>query len=172
MKFAIYAFSSNIKISTLSIVDFIVFTNIHWTTHSKTRETNMEKIKVAFATDNGENFIDRHFGDAKFYDIYEINKTKFDFLKRLHNTVEEKEEVHADPQKAKGITELLKNEGVKIVVSKIFGPNIKRIKKKFLCIIMDNDTIDESLLFLCKKTNTLLEELEKGEERNHLVFRK
>ena len=33
----------------------------------------MEKIRVAFATDNGKTFMGRHFGDADFYDIYEID---------------------------------------------------------------------------------------------------
>jgi len=132
----------------------------------------MGKIKIAFATDNGKTFMDCHFGDADFYDIYEINENNADFLKRINNTIEDKKEVHADPKKAQGITKLLKNEDVQAVVSKIFGPNIKRIKKKFVCIIMDEDTIDNSLNYLCKNIHLILQEWKKGEQRRHLVIRK
>ena len=131
----------------------------------------MQKIKVAFATDNGKTFMDRHFGDAEFYDIYEIDENNADYLKRINNTTEE-EDVHADPKKAKGITGLLKEEDVKVVVSKIFGPNIKRIKKKFVCVLMDDDTFDDSLGRLCKNIRLVIDEWEKGEERKHLVFKK
>ena len=130
----------------------------------------MEKIKVAFATDDGKTFMSRHFGDAKFYDIYEIDENNADYLKRINNTTEE-EDVHADPKKAKGITGLLKNEAVRVVVSKVFGPNIKRIKKKFVCVVMDDDTLDESIGRLCKNIRIVVDEWEKGAERKHLVFR-
>ncbi len=103
------------------------------------------KFKVAFATDNGKTFMSRHFGDADFYDIYEIDGNKANFIKRIDNTVDEEEEVHADPKKAKGISKLLLNENVNVVVSKIFGPNIKRIKKKFVCIVVRDEKIDEQL---------------------------
>ena len=53
---------------------------------------NREKMLVAIATDNGENFIDRHFGDAKFYNIYEINPTKSTFVKKIKNSTNEEEE--------------------------------------------------------------------------------
>jgi len=87
------------------------------------------KLKVAFATDDGKTFMGRHFGDARFYDIYELDEDQASFIKRIENTVDEEEDVHADPKKAKGISTLLLDEKVAVVVSKIFGPNIKRIKK-------------------------------------------
>ena len=77
----------------------------------------MKKFKIAFATDNGETFVSRHFGDAKFYDIYEMVEGSIEFVKRISNTVDEEEEVHADPKKAKGISGLLLKEGVTVVVS-------------------------------------------------------
>ena len=99
-------------------------------------ENKMKKLKVAFATDNGKTFMGRHFGDAEYYDIYEINDKNTEFIKKISNSTEEEEDVHADPQKAKGISNLLLEEDVSVVVSKVFGPNIKRIKKKFVCILM------------------------------------
>ncbi len=88
----------------------------------------MEKIKVAFATDDGKSFMGRHFGDAEHYYIYEIDNNNANFIKKIDNTTEE-EKMHADPKKAKGITSLLNEENVNVVVSKVFGPNINRIKK-------------------------------------------
>ena len=130
----------------------------------------MEKIRVAFATDNGKTFMGRHFGDADFYDIYEIDGNKANFIKRIDNTVDEEEEVHADPKKAKGISKLLLNENVNVVVSKIFGPNIKRIKKKFVCIVVKDEEIEEGINKICVNIEKIYNEWEKGEERKHLLF--
>ena len=88
---------------------------------------------TAFATNNGTTFMDNHFGDANYYDIYKISASNSEFIKRIDNTVDIEEESHADPKKAKGISGLLKSEGIQVVVSKVFGPNIKRIKKNFVC---------------------------------------
>lgn len=130
-----------------------------------------EKMLVAIATDNGENFIDRHFGDAKFYNIYEIDPSKSIFVKRIENSTEEEdEEVHADPKKAKGISNLLLSENVKIVVSKVFGPNIKRIKKKFVCILANDKTLEISLSKICESFEIITTEWEKGAERMPLTL--
>ena len=118
----------------------------------------MEKIRVAFATDNGKTFMGRHFGDADFYDIYEIDGNKANFIKRIDNTVDEEEEVHADPQKAKGISKLLLDENVNVVVSKIFGPNIKRIKKKFVCIVVKDEEIEEGINKICTNIEKIYNE--------------
>ncbi len=127
----------------------------------------MEKIKVAFATDDGSNFINRHFGDARFYDIYEIEGNQANYLKRVDNTTEE-EEIHADPKKAKGIANLLLEENVSVVISKIFGPNIKRIRKKFVCVVMKDNDISEGIQKICDNTEKIYEEWEKGSDRQHL----
>jgi predicted Fe-Mo cluster-binding NifX family protein len=127
------------------------------------------KFNIAFATDDGKTFMDRHFGDSKYYDIYEISETDSKFVKRIVNTTEEDdEEIHADPKKAKGVSQLFKNENIKVLVSKVFGPNIKRIRTKFVCVLMNEQTIQESILKIQKQLSILEKEWEKGEERNHL----
>lgn len=128
----------------------------------------MEKIRVAFATDNGKTFMGRHFGDADFYDIYEIDGNKANFIKRIDNTVDEEEEVHADPKKAGIIADLLKQEKVQVAVSKIFGPNIMRIKKKFVCILMKENSIETCVEVIKSNLLTIAEEWEKGDNRNFL----
>ena len=130
-------------------------------------------MRVAFATDNGETFIDRHFGDAEFYDIYEIEIGKAEYIKRIVNsTEEEKEHVHADPNKAKGIAELFKNDDIKVLVSKVFGANIQKMKKKFVCVLMNNNSISESILKLQESFSIIESEWNKGDSRNHLNLKK
>ena len=131
-----------------------------------------KKIKVAFATNDGNTYNDTHFGDSDYYDLYELSETEAVFLERISNTVDEEEEVHADPKKAKGIMNLLVKNGVHTVISKVFGPNIKRIKKKFVCILMNNVCLDDSISFLCKNLESVHNEWAKGEDRKHLDFRK
>lgn len=126
-------------------------------------------INVAFATDDGKTFMDRHFGDAEYYDVYEIDEYKSEFVKRIINTTEEDDEnIHADPEKAKGVTGLFKKDEVKVLVSKVFGPNIKRIKKKFVCVLMNNNHISDSIKTIQQEMNLINTEWGKGEERNHI----
>ncbi|MCK5672396.1 MAG: hypothetical protein KAH95_03425, partial [Spirochaetales bacterium] len=73
-----------------------------------------------------------------------------------------------DPVKAQGIVGILKKEGVSMSVSRVFGPNLKRVKKKFLCIIVKEGSIEESIKKLQDTFPALLEEWSKGEERNFL----
>jgi predicted Fe-Mo cluster-binding NifX family protein len=130
------------------------------------------KFNITFATDDGKSFMDRHFGDSKYYDIYEISETDSKFVKRIKNTTEEdNEEIHADPKKAKGVSQLFKKEDVKVLVSKVFGPNIKRIKTKFVCVLM-NSAISESIESIQQNIDLINDEWEKGEGRNYLNLKK
>jgi predicted Fe-Mo cluster-binding NifX family protein len=128
------------------------------------------ELTAAFSTNDGKTFIDKHSGDARFFDIYKISETETTFLKRLENTAPE-EKRHADPEKAKGIGRMLKKERVQILVSKVFGPNIKRIKKQFVCIMMNDTNISDSLKVLQQKLPEIQTEWETGEERNILNFK-
>ena len=127
------------------------------------------KVNIAFATDDGKTFMDRHFGDAEYYYVYEISETESKFLKKIKNTTEEDDESkHADPEKAKGVAGLFKNENIKVVVSKVFGANIKRIKKKFVCVLMNDNSISDSIKTIQQKFDVINNEWNNGEERNHL----
>jgi len=58
----------------------------------------MDKLICAFANDNGKNFTDKHFGDAEFYDIYEISASDSKFIKKIKNSSIEGS-VHMDEKK-------------------------------------------------------------------------
>lgn len=131
----------------------------------------MENFITAFATDDGENYITRHFGDANYYDIYDMTSDKCVFIKRIENGDFE-EEFDGDPKKAGNIASILLKENVKVVVSKAFGPNINRIKKKFVCILSNEFEIKKTFVKVQKLFPKIIEEWEKGENRTYLNLRK
>ena len=126
-------------------------------------------IRAAFATDDGVRFIDRHFGDSRYFRIYEIDETGCRFIRQVKNSgdVEEKD-VHADPVKARSVARVLMGEGVNTAVSRIFGPNIKRIRKKFVCVLMDDISIETAVELLRAHAAGIEVEWLKGESRKHL----
>ncbi|MFO7843839.1 MAG: NifB/NifX family molybdenum-iron cluster-binding protein [Bacteroidales bacterium] len=129
------------------------------------------KLCVAFATDDGEVFMKRHFGDAMFYAVYEISENESLFIKRLENTTSEEEDIqHADVQKAKGISSLLKGEDIQVVVSQVFGPNINRIRKKFVPLIVKEPGIKQAINTIQQNISVILKEWERGTERKHVML--
>ena len=132
------------------------------------------KVIAAFGTDDGRCFIDRHFGDSRYFYIYEIDENGASFLKRIDNSTDKDEgdKIHGDPVKAGGIMGLLLNESVNVAVSKNFGPNITRIQKKFVCVRITGFDIAESIKEMQKSIGDIFEEWEKGEDRKHLNLRR
>lgn len=128
-------------------------------------------FKLAIATDDGKNLIKRHFGDADYYHIYEVNETQIKHRQTIDNSVAETEEMHADSKKARGIAQLLKKEGVTVAASKIFGPNIKRIIKRFACVILYCETIEEGLQLIQENITEIFQELDKGETRSSIKLK-
>ncbi len=107
-------------------------------------------MTIACATNDGKCFVNTHFGDAERYNIYELSEKGCVFIKTLENNTEPEEE-HAAPKKAKGIVKLLKAHDVQIGVSKQFGPNIKRVSKHFLPVLISEDTISSVLTVLAAR---------------------
>ncbi len=130
----------------------------------------MEKFIIACATDEGERLIDRHFGDAGRYDLYELKRDEVVFLRSIENTVPE-EKGHADPEKAQNVGSLLKPAGVQVLVSGQFGPNLKRVKKKFIPIIVRVFEIETALRLLREHFEEINTQYERGEEKTHIVLR-
>ncbi len=127
----------------------------------------MDKIITAFATDDGSTFVNRHFGDAGEYRIYEITPTDARQISVIKNTTEE-EKSHADPNKAKGIGRLMKKKGVQVLVSKKFGANINRMKKQYVCVLVNKKDIKEGVKSVQQNFERIAKEWEKGNERHFL----
>lgn len=103
-----------------------------------------ESIIFVCATDDGINFSKDHFGSAKTYLFYSLDlvNEQIQFLKKLENSTPD-EESHGDPKKAKAVSVML--SGVQVLINLVFGPNISRIRKKFVPIISKEPNIKKSL---------------------------
>ena len=131
----------------------------------------MEKLRIAVATDDGERFVARHFGDAEYYDVYDLTPDGSEFVLRVPNHTEE-EDGHADPTKAKGIAGLLRQQGVQVALTRVFGPNIKRIKSKVVCVLTAFEEVAKGIEMAQGNFEAIVAEWEKGEDRSFLDLRK
>ena len=125
------------------------------------------ELILAIATDDGKHFITRHFGNAGMYLIYQLDESGWTFRKKVMNTSTE-EKMHADPVKAGSITGILKEEGVQVLVSRAFGPNIKRMIQKFACVLVSGGSIEQGLETLKMNYSVILERWKEGSGRAHL----
>ncbi len=99
-------------------------------------------MRIAFSTDDGKNLIKDHFGEGKKFLVFEVSEYGVKFLEERANLSEE-EKFHGDPSKAKKISEILKD--VDVLVGFAMGPNIKRMRQKFLPVISRYESIEENL---------------------------
>ena len=125
-------------------------------------------IVAAVATDDGNKTIERHFGDAEKYSIYEISYYEHKLIKTIINNSGSETGKHADPEKAGNVATMLKKEEVNTAVARSFGPNLKKIKKKFVCVIVEDECIETVLEKLQAEAAGIHEEHEKGPERGFL----
>ena len=129
-------------------------------------------VNVACGTDDGINFTNAHFGDAKVYLIYSFNlETKeCKYVDRVKNTTDEEEE-HGAQGKAQSLSELLKE--VEVLACLRMGPNIARVRKNFVPVISRVRNIEKCL----KRLEGFLDEIkqeagkEKGIDREVIYIR-
>jgi len=133
----------------------------------------MNSFICAIASNDGINYTDTHFGDAKYYLLYEFSADSAESLKTINNTSEQdKEEIHADPKKAGSVVKMLKKEKVHVVAAGVFGPNIKQIKSKFVCLLMDQGTISQSIPHIINNYSAINDEWNKDEERSYINLKR
>ena len=127
------------------------------------------KIKLACGTDDGIEFSNEHFGSSKYFLIYELDldTKKLKFLEKLENSSPE-EKIHGDPKKAKKISELI--EEASVLVGFKMGPNIIRIRKKFIPVISREKNIKIALEELKELNHEIKIELNKKNETNKKIL--
>ena len=130
------------------------------------------ELLFAFATDDGNTLKnDGHFGNAGYYSIYRISSDKADFIEKRKNTKIEEDgsKIHGDPNKAKSVSSVL--EGIYVLVSKQFGPNLTRIIKKFSCVVIREGSLIKDVVNLARSNlDSITAEYQKGEGRKPLIF--
>jgi len=122
---------------------------------------SIESIRFAFAVNDDGFFQPTHFGNADRYLIYQWNNKGLEYLKDLkniHKSLDEKQK-HGLQQKGNAIIDYLKEEGVKIIVSKQFGKNIKMVNRHFIPIIIYKEMPDEVLPLIKKHMKWIEDEL-------------
>lgn len=127
-------------------------------------------FKVAFASADEKNMVNKHFGDANFYMIYEISKSEVVFIEKRENITTEKDELfHGDPQKADKISKIVPD--VQVLCNKQFGKNITNMTKKYVPIVFDIENIDKAIQIIQNNFDKVIEEWNKKENRKHIVFK-
>ena len=129
------------------------------------------EILVAFGTDDGANLNDDHVGMARYFHVYRFSETKEELVEKRENVRLKGDESmkHGDPNKAKATSSVLK--GVDVLVGKRFGPNLPRLVKKFVCVIVRTDTLEDAVRMIRKNMEGIAAEKNKGEDRKHLILR-
>ncbi len=84
-------------------------------------------MKVAFGMEDDKNLTDGHYGDSKYFLIYEFDGEKFRLVeKRENKAASMNEEAHGDIKKFKAVISQL--EDVDVLAAFRMGPNFLRIK--------------------------------------------
>lgn len=130
-------------------------------------------IKFAVGTDDGVNFTDNHFGESGKYLIYDfdLDSKQITFVKIIDNSTPEETE-HGDAKKANNVGSLLK--GISLLVAKVMGLNITRMRKKFVPVMCAGINIEEALALMPNFIEKFRTEMTKpaGEARKIIRIKK
>jgi len=129
------------------------------------------ELLIGFGTDNGKDLNNDHFGMAKYYHVYVFSDEKQEFIEQRKNVQfkADKSIKHGDPDKAKATSSVLK--GVDVLVGRKFGPNLKRLVRKFVCVVVRTNTISDAIKIIGDNMDRIVEENSKGEDRKHIVLK-
>ncbi len=129
----------------------------------------MRRIRVALGIDDDEaRLSEEHFGDSKYYLIYEVEANgSYKLVEKRFNKVREMEErEHGDPRKFKAVDNLLKD--VDVFLAGRMGPNFLRVaKSRHYPMVVGRKTVKEALSILIERLDNVMREVEKrkmGEE--------
>ncbi len=128
-------------------------------------------LLIALGTNDGTNLNDDHVGMAKYFQVYRFFEEEEEFLEKRDNMrfKGDKSMKHGDPQKAKATTSVL--QGIDVLVGKRFGPNLPRLVKEFVCVIVRTDTLENAIRIIHQNIGKIIAEKNKGENRKHLILK-
>lgn len=123
-------------------------------------------LVMAFGTDDGNTLkSDNHVGMSKYFRLYRFFDAQEDFIEQRSNLKykEDETKTHGDPGKAKATASALGN--VDILVGQMFGPNITRLRNKFVCAVVRKNTIYDAIQMVHKNIDEIIEEKNKNNRR-------
>ena len=130
-----------------------------------------ENLLIAIGTDDGKTIkSDDHVGMSKYFQIWKYSDGELTFLEKRENVKYKEDEtrIHGDPGKAKATASAL--TGVEVLIGKRFGPNITRLKNRFVCAVIRDESIEEGNKLIKENINEILEEKHK-EEKSGIILR-
>lgn len=129
------------------------------------------ELVFAIGTDDEDTIKpDDHVGMSKYFQIWKYSNGKLDFVETRENTKykEDESRIHGDMGKAKATASVL--GGVDVLIGKMMGPNIERLKNKFVPVIIREPKIEKAIEIIKDNLNEILEEKER-EERKGLILK-
>ncbi|MGD9497922.1 MAG: NifB/NifX family molybdenum-iron cluster-binding protein [Armatimonadota bacterium] len=130
------------------------------------------ELLVAFSTNDGENLVtDDHAGMARYFDVYRFADGQVGLVERRENSkyAGDGSLRHGDPKKAEKSLPAL--EGVYAWVNPRFGPNLPRLLKRLVCVVVRVDTVQEGIELMRRNLDAVAEQWARGGERKHLVLK-
>jgi Fe-S-cluster-containing hydrogenase component 2 len=129
-----------------------------------------ENLIFAIGTDD-ENTIksDDHVGMSKYFQIWEYSNGNLSFKEKRENIKykENEKRIHGDPEKAKATSSVLKD--VEVLVGNMFGPNITRLRNKFVCVVIRELLIEKAVEIIKEGINEIVEEKNKIEREGVIL---
>jgi len=130
------------------------------------------KEELFFAIGTDDNKIiksDDHVGMSKYFQIWKYSDGDLTLKEKRKNVKygEDKERVHGDPNKAKATSSVLTD--IDVLIGKMFGPNIIRLKNKFVCAVIREPEIKKAIKIIKENINEIIAEKNKKERRGIIL---
>ncbi len=133
-----------------------------------------DKLFFAIGTDDHKTIKSNdHVGKSAYFQIFEYFEGNLAFRETRENPKykEDETKVHGDPGKAKATASAL--AGVDVLVGKLMGPNIVRLKNQFVCAIVRQKEIADVVDVIKNNICAIVHEKNKkdGRERRGLILK-
>ncbi|NCF75347.1 MAG: 4Fe-4S dicluster domain-containing protein [Xanthomonadaceae bacterium] len=125
-----------------------------------------EKLTFAIGTDDGKIIKQgEHIGESEYFSIWDYSEGKMAFREKRENIKYEEDETssHGNPEKAKKVSSVL--TGVDVIAGKIIGPNVVRMKKKYVPVIIREPSIDRVIEIIKENINEIVDEYHKQDRK-------
>ncbi len=129
-----------------------------------------DRLFFAIGTDDHQTVkSDDHVGKSAYFDIFEYYEGELAFQESRDNPKyrEDETKVHGDPGKAQATASAL--AGVDVLVGRLMGPNIVRLKNRFVCAIVRQTTIDDAKNALIENICAIVHEKNKKERKGLIL---
>ena len=137
-----------------------------------------QTLMVAIASEDGERMPKGHFGEAPRFELYRMDADTATWLRSVDNPraasqhdQQDHHHGHGENHHGGGIGRLLGGEGAQVMVSRAFGANIKRMRQRFLPVVVHCERVTDAIALLQFQWGRVGEHWNQGEARKHLVLR-